>query len=92
MIDSHEGKNTELLLPKGNEFNQLAQMGRNLAHEVNNQLTIITSNTQLMILITKDRDLITYLKAVEDAARDMEKIVRDYQDSSRAFIDSVDKK
>ena len=75
MLDSYDS----------NEFDHLVQMGNTLAHQLNNQLTTILANTQLMILMTKDDDLMSYLKAVEDATREVGTLVRDFQESSQAL-------
>jgi signal transduction histidine kinase len=88
MVDRYESNNTDVLLSEGDEFDHLMQMSRALAHHLNNQLTTILSNTQLVILMTKDEDLKPYLKAVEDAARDVGTVVHEYQESSQALAGS----
>jgi signal transduction histidine kinase len=69
------------------EFNKLLQMGRHLAHELNNLLTTILANTQLMFLVVKDEELKPYLEALEDAARDAGTIVREFQGSVKELTE-----
>lgn len=65
------------------ELNNLIQVGRSLSHQLNNLLTTILANTQLMFLIVKDAELKSHLKAVENATRDAGTVVRKFQESVR---------
>ena len=88
MLDSYEINSTDIPLSEESEFDHLMQMSKVLAHSLNNQLTTILSNTQLMILMTKDEDLKPYLKAVEDATREVGTVVHEYQESAQALAGS----
>ena len=77
--------NSEKTVSEERKFNDLIQMGRHLAHQLNNLLTIILTNTQLMFLIVKDEELKPYLRIVEDATRDAGVTVCEFQESIRAL-------
>jgi signal transduction histidine kinase len=77
--------NSEETITEEDKLSNLIQTGRHLAHELNNLLTTILANTQLVSLIAKDEDLKSYLGAVEDATRDAELLVRDFQGAIRAI-------
>jgi signal transduction histidine kinase len=70
------------------KFQNLVRMSRKLAHQLNNQLTSILANTQLISLILKDEELRPYLKSVEDVAHDTGATVRNFQEAVRALAGS----
>lgn len=76
---------SERAVPEERKFDDLIQMCRNLAHQLNNLLTTILTNTQLMFLIVKDEELKPYLRIVEDATHDAGVTVREFQESTRAL-------
>lgn len=84
-MDRYNSSDTELLLSEEDEFGHLVQIGRELAHELNNLLTIILTNTQLVMLIAKEKELMPHLKSVEDATREVETIVQGFQKSVEAY-------
>ena len=82
--EQHRG-NFEETIGEEDKFNNLVRMSRNLAHQLNNLLTTILANTQLMLLMVKDKELGPYLGALEDAARDAGMTVREFQKSVKAL-------
>jgi len=85
MVDRYDSSDVELLLSEEDEFGHLVQISRELAHELNNLLTTILTNTQLVMLIAKEEELMPHLKSVEDAVCEMGTIVRDFQKSVQAY-------
>jgi len=77
--------NLEGTIAEEGELNDLVQMSRHLAHQLNNLLTTILANTQLMFLVVNDEELRPYLEALQDAARDAGTIVREFQGSVKAL-------
>jgi len=75
------GRNTS----EENDLDELMKMSRQFAHRLNNLLTTILANTQLVLLIAQDEELKPYLTAVEDASRDAGKAIRKFQESSRSL-------
>lgn len=67
------------------KFDNLMKSSRSLAHELNNQLTTILANTQLVLLMAEDESLKTYLDAVEEAAGTAGNLVHKFQESIRAL-------
>jgi signal transduction histidine kinase len=74
---------SEKAVAEERKIDDLIQMGRHLAHQLNNLLTTILTNTQLMLLIAKDEELKPYLRIVEDATHDAGVVVRGFQESIR---------
>lgn len=77
--------NPEEKIGEEDKFKKLVQISRHLAHQLNNLLTTILANTQLMLLVAKDEELKPYLKALENAARSAGAMVRDFQGSIKAL-------
>ena len=67
------------------KFNNLMQISKVLAHDLNNLLTTILANTQLTSLLVKDEELKPYLDAVEEATGEAGEIVREFQESMSAL-------
>ena len=84
-MDMYNSSDTELLLSEEDEFGHLVHIGRELAHELNNLLTTILTNTQLVMLIAKEEELIPHLRTVEGATREVGIIVQDFQKSVQAY-------
>ena len=61
----------------------LVRTSRDLAHSLNNLLTTILANTQLVSLMVKDEELKPYLNAVEKATGEAGETVREFQESIR---------
>ena len=80
---------SEETVKEEDKFDNLMQMSRELAHQLNNGLTSILANAQLMSLILKDEELRPYLKSVEDATRDTGAVVRNFQEAIRALDGSA---
>lgn len=85
MMDRYNSGNTELLLSEEDEFGHLVQISKELVHELNNLLTTILTNTQLVMLIAKEKELMPHLKSVEGAAREVGTIVQDFQKSIQVY-------
>ena len=66
------------------ELCSLIKMGMDLSHQLNNLLTAILVNTQIMLMIIQDDESKSYLGSVESAARDAANIVGKFQESVRA--------
>ncbi len=63
------------------KFDSLAQMGRTLAHQLNNMLTTILANTQLASLMIDNEEVKSHLDVVEEATGDAGIMVRKFQES-----------
>ena len=72
-------------IDEGEALKNLMQMSRGLAHQLNNHLTTILANTQLVFLMLENEELRPYLKAVEHATRDAADMVATFQESIRAL-------
>jgi signal transduction histidine kinase len=70
-----------------NKLENLIQISRNTAHKLNNMVTTILANAQLMSLIVEDEELKDYLKSIENAASDAGVTVREFQLTVRSFSD-----
>ena len=79
----------ESKITDGKGFEHLVQISREFAHQLNNLLTTVLANAQLVSLMVKDEELMPYLKSVEDATRDAGTIVHDFQRSLRALDSSA---
>lgn len=82
--ERHQG-NSQETVGEEDKFNELVQMSRHLAHQLNNLLTTILANTQLMFLVVNDEELKPHLEALQDAARGAGTIVREFQGSVKAL-------
>ena len=78
-------RDLEVMVNEEDALKDLIGMGRKLAHQLNNQLTTILANTQLVCLMLESEELGPYLKAVEDATRDAAETVGSFQESVRAL-------
>ena len=70
-------------------LDSFVKKGRYLSHELNNLLTTILANTQLMMLVLEDAELKDYLETVEDATREAGVLVHDFQGSIRQLRSST---
>jgi signal transduction histidine kinase len=84
--EQHRGSLEETIADE-DKFSRLTQMSRHLAHRLNNLLTTIMANTQLMRLAAKDEELKSYLGPVEDAAREAGTIVHEFQRSVKVLAE-----
>ena len=66
-------------------FNELIEIGRHTSHQLNNLLTTILTNSQLVLLIGKDEESESLLGAIEKAARDAGRILLNFQECIHAF-------
>lgn len=73
--------NSKEVSPEEDRFNNLMQMSRHLAHQLNNLLTTIMANTQLMSMMVRDEERESYLRSIEDATRNAGAIMREFQES-----------
>ena len=80
------GKGFQETGSKQDEYSNLMQISRHLAHQLNNLLTTILANTQLVSLMVEDEELKRYLIAVENATREAGAAVREFQGSLRALF------
>ena len=96
-MNNGDGSNAEALLSKqivqqdsGNseesdteadELSNFVQMGRTMAHQLNNLLTTILANAQLASLMIDNEEVKSYLNVVEEATGDAGTMVRRFQES-----------
>ena len=81
-IDQQNGSSSDVSNEE-DKLSDLMKMSRHLAHELNNHLTTIMANSQLVSLMVEEENLKSYLNAVEEATIDAGKLVREYQKSIR---------
>ncbi len=79
-MGQHRGIPEEVIDQKS-DLNNLIQKSSHLTHQLNNLLAIILANAQLALLILKDKELKSYLEALENATRDAGMIVHEFQES-----------
>ena len=64
-----------------NELDNLVQMSRHVAHELNNLLTTILANAQLASLMIDNEEAKYHLSVVEEATDDAGRMVHRFQES-----------
>ena len=82
--EQHRG-DLEETIAEEDKFSKLIQTSRHLAHQLNNLLTTIIANAQLMCLVVKDEELKAYLEPLEEAAREAGTTVREFQRSVKVL-------
>ncbi|MHC4469660.1 MAG: ATP-binding protein [Planctomycetota bacterium] len=71
------------------KFRALGEMAGGIAHEINNRLTSILGNAQLLLLEEEDEQAIRALKIIEESAMESAETVRTVMELARAKPDSV---
>jgi signal transduction histidine kinase len=90
LLDDQQDNDDSTEIVGGNDrFADLVQISREMAHQLNNLLTTILANVQLISLMLEDEELRPYIKPVEEATRDAGTIVSDFQNSVRALISAT---
>ena len=86
-MSANVGDKSKAVVPVNEEdaLKDLILTNRMLAHQLNNLLTTILANTQLMLLVVNDEELKPYLEALQDAARGAGAMVREFQGSVKAL-------
>lgn len=67
------------------DFDRLIKLCRQTIHQLNNQLTFVLVNTQLVLLVLTNEKLRGYLTEVELAARDIDAMTNLFQESIEAI-------
>lgn len=68
------------------KFNRLIKMSRYTSHQLNNLLTTILANVQLVMLMGGSEDPKPLLKAIEDSALNAGTMVTEFQKAIRALL------
>lgn len=79
---SNENPNTDHI---ENYFAELIQKSRKISHQLNNILTVIITNIQLVNLIDQDEEKQTLLKSIEDSALNAAETILEFQKYIRSL-------